>query len=688
MFKILLVLSITLWISTALGLIIQSRFKLKSSRYTAPLGFAALISGLQLIYYPAQLFNLSSMYIHSVSFSVYVVLGLLSLRWIKQIVTQYFNFKTLWLFAYIIVFLFLLYSVSIAIPRSDSQMYLNYIAQNVNIDHLNLFNLWTGLYGQEFVTVYLFQGYYHFSSFIVYFVNIFYSLLGIGGYIENIVISVWGLGILYAIISGLTIINMVESFEYNHKWTSRILLFFTLFFTNMYYWKINFAFYGNTWRSLWMASLMYYLVLWIKERNNNYRWVAAFVFGASIASSSSSLFIGFAILFGLAYYLIFDKRKHIFRDLSYIALPMVLFVLAIKAKDAPNQLIVLLPITLGYYLVHRQVWFERLILKLEDFLIKYSKWIFIVIVPIIAIIYSIIDMQLDPSYPWNFFHYFDNHAAYDMMKDYLFIHSSLVDNILNVIRWGSILVLIKYYKQLKEQNYLRAHFIILAVLFLNPLTTSFISKNFASNVYYRSFEALFNVFTEVFLLGVLLNFLSQNKFLYRLVSIVLIVSVIFTHFDSYLLKNKAGQYGYYVVEGESILPLYKIKNSEYDAIKNFQTILEDFETTNSQVTVVSHVDGLRTFLPNVYQVFTARQYWSSWDRIDQDFYQVAHLLYGWDERPNVDYSLSCTYLLKYKIDFVINEVWENDEFDAAINSCTEIRYENYEYKVREVIKTS
>ena len=45
-----------------------------------------------------------------------------------------------------------------------------------------------------------------------------------------------------------------------------------------------------------------------------------------------------------------------------------------------------------------------------------------------------------------------------------------------------------------------------------------------------------------------------------------------------------------------------------------------------------------------------------------------------------------SYLIKYKIDYVISEKWENYEFDNAINDCTDIIHENYEFNLRKVIQ--
>lgn len=682
MIKVFFVVAYTIFISTALGLLVSEKLNLDRKFFAAPVGFATLLFFLQLTYYPVQLFNLSSSIIVVITSIAYILLGVYSLYRIKDILKQYFQLKSLWITFYFIVFLFVFYNVSISIPRADGQMYLNYIAQNIDNSELNNFNLWTGLRGAEFVTIYLFQGYFHFAGFIVKFVNVF-SDFGVGSKIDTIVVSLWGLGSLYALISSMFIVNMVKSLKVKSNVIAHILIFFSLFFTNFYYWKVSFSFYGNTWRSLFMTMFLFTLYQFVKEKNRNYIYVAAIIFGASIAASSSTLFIGFSILLGVAFYFFYIKSPTAFQDASYIGLPMVLYVLALMYKDHFNIFLVLFAVSVVYYSFHWTPYAKTLLTKFNSFIGKHANLIFLLILPVIAVIYSFIDMKIDPDYPWNLFHYFNDHAAYDMVKNYIFLHSDWVDNTLNLFRWIGVFLLFYHNSKNEENKFLSKHFLVLIVFFLNPFTTSFISKMFASNVYYRAYESMFNVFTEALLFSFILNLIWDRKILRLVLPSVLFISVFYSHYTSFVLQDKSSLYGYYVNEGKTVLPLYKIKNSELDVIKAFEKAIENYSTSNDQITVVSHADGLRTFTPNVYQVFTARQYWSSWDRIDQDFYQVARMWYGWEERPsNLDYSKSCEYLDKYKIDFVINEIWENHDFDKAINECTTVLHENYEYKLR------
>ena len=686
MFKLLLFIGLSLFVSTGFGILIQNALKISNERYSTPIGFAALLFGLQLMYYPVQIFNLSSYWIHLTSLLVYCVLFIYSLFSIVKILKQVFQIDTIWIAIYFVLFLFVFYNMSISIPRADGQMYLNYISQNVDIEQLNMFNLWTGQTGNEFVSIYLFQGYYHFAAFVVKFIGFLALDLGIGSKVDTIVIILWVFTSLYAVISAMFIINTIRSFKYKHRLIPLILLIFTLLFTNFYYWKVAFAFYGNTWRSLFMAMFLYFIYKLVTTQNKSYIIAGAILFGASIASSSSSLFIGFAILFASFYAMLKNGNITAFQDASYLGFPMVLYVLVLMYNDHIRIFLVLLPIGLFYYGFHRFSRFKRLLELFNSFLIKHTDLIFIWILPSIAVVYSLIDMQVDSMYPWNFYHYFNNHAAYDMVKNYLFLHSDWVDNGLNVLRWLSIALIYAHTnKQVSEKYFLR-YFLFLMIFFLNPFTTSFISKMFSSNVYYRAFESMFNVFSETFLFAFLLNFLWNRKLLVTLTASFLIFTVVYSHVDSFAMANPSGLYGYYINEGKTIHPMYKIKAKELDIIKVFETKIADWNE-DKQITVVSHVDGLRTFTPQVYQVFTARQFWSAWDRIDQDFYQVARLWYGWEERPqNLDYSRSCSYLVRYEIDFVINEVWENHEFDSAIDSCTEILYDNYDFKLRKVIR--
>ena len=207
MIKILLAVGVVLFCSAGYGLFAEKLLKLKPTGFTAPLGFVLLLCTLQLCYYPVQFFNGSVSWIYASSYLIFGCLLLYSLFHIKELFKRYWQWNTLWIIASFLAFIAVFYQLFIDIGFSDSPMYLNYIAQNIDNQHLNLFNLYSGKVGAEWDALYLFQGYYHFGTFLCHVINVPSVLLGIGGKIDNIVISTWGLGMIYSLISSMLIVN-------------------------------------------------------------------------------------------------------------------------------------------------------------------------------------------------------------------------------------------------------------------------------------------------------------------------------------------------------------------------------------------------------------------------------------------------------------------------------------------------
>jgi hypothetical protein len=683
MYKILFAVFFLVWISTAYGVWLNRKLKLHWEGFLAPIGFGAVLFLAQLLYYPTQLFNASSLYIHSASFLVFSVGVYLSIVQFKQLKAQFMHKDMLWVVAFVVVFAWIVSQMSLDLGFADGQMYLNHIAQNVSIDRLNEFNLWTGLRGQEFDTLYLFQGYFHFAGSLIVLINAF-AALGIGSLINNLVISVWGLGLLYAVISAMMIVDLVKYLTPSDRQLRIPLLVFTLFFTNFYFWKTTFSFYGNTWRSLFIALMVYVAYRMIKTHETNYKYVFALVFGAALASSSSALFIGFSVLLSYAFFSYKEALPNSFRDLSIMGAPMALFVLAVTYKDHFTIFVFLLGLSLTYYLSFFTNQHQRFFDRLDKVVSKHYRLIFLGLLPGIAIIFSLLDtFLLDPEYIWNITHYFNDHAQYDMVKNYLFLHSRWYDNVLNLFRWLGLFFVLVYHRDAREKRYLFLHALYLMVFILNPLSTSFVAKFLASNVYYRAYEALFNVFTETVLLVVVFQALKSYAYfkIGFILSLVLVVG--FTHVESYVWRAGNSAYGFYISQGEGIDPIFKLNSRELEVIR---ALVRETETSaQERLTLVSHIDGVRTFLPHAYQLFTPRQYWSAWDRVNQEFYHLARRWYGWERRPDdLDYSRTCGYLVEFKVDYVLNEVWMNAPFDQALNMCTTVIYDNFYFKLRKV----
>lgn len=687
MIKILLAVGIVIFCSAGYGLLTEKVLKLKPSGFTAPLGFVLLLCTLQLCYYPVQFFNGSVYWIYASSYLILGVLLVYSLLHIKEIFERYWHWNSLWILLSFLVFLIVFYQVFIDIGFSDSPMYLNYIAQNIDNQHINLFNLYSGKIGAEWDALYLFQGYYHFGTFLCHAINVPSTLFGIGGKIDNIVISIWGLGMIYSLISSMLIVNFAEGLKIKQKSIKSVLIAYTLFFSNFYYWRIAFAFYGNTYRTLLAAYLIYTAYCWLRDKEDQLKYVMMFVVGAGLACSSSYLFISFAILFSLAAYLFISHKDNAFVDMSIIVLPLAIYAVMMfsRNRDIPWVAPTLAVIFMSYYSLRFTGWMRKIISYIEDFFFKYGKIIFFVIIPVAMMLFSAYVNFFKPDYLYDYAYYFNNHQDYDMVKDYYFIYSHVFDNILNFIRWVGV-ILILYKARSEEQNLIKFLFIMMLILFLNPLATTAVAYLIASNVFYRTVEVLFNPFTEMLIILVIFEWFAQLVWVKRGLMIILCCEIIIGHAASYY-NSDWGLYTFHINGGRTVNPIYKISDEEIEAIHVLESLIQrdkDRYVGGHQPTIISHAEGVRTFLPNVYQIFTARDYYYIWNRVDWIFYDLARRHYDWEAPATEDYARSCTYLQDYQVDYLIIQYWENSEYDRATDACSTTEVTTSKFKVKSV----
>lgn len=680
MIKILLVLISLIGIFTGVGIAILDKLNIERKGFAAPVGFVVFLTLLQLLYYPAQIFNLSFNWIIGSSFIVLIIGILLTLKNIKKVVENLLRKDTLIVLGVFIVFIIVFSKLFIDIEFSDSPMYLNYISQNINIEQLNMFNLYTGLPGAEWDGLYLYQGYFHFASFLCWLINIPFYLLGKPGYVENIMISTWGLGMLYSLISSMFIVNIIKYFKLKNKWFEFCLLFFTLFYSNFYYWRVAFSFYGNTFRTLLATMLIFYAYRWLKEENENIKYVIPFIVGAGLACSSSYLFISFAILYCLAVYLFVIKKERTFVDMSIFVLPIAIYATVMFCRSNLYIGLAFLIVFSTYYLGRFTRPIRKLIINIEEFLFNNAKLIFFIVVPVAAILFSAYINFFKPEYLYNYSYYFQDHQKYDMVKDYTFVYSFWIDNIMNALRWiGVILVII--YAKTKEDKFIKMMILLILFVFLNPLTTTAISYLIASNVFYRTVEVLFNPFTELILLIYIYQAIQWQKLWQWIFEFILIGVVVLGHTFSWL-GYEEGLYTFYFIGGKNTESLYKIEPHEFKSIKFLQEELKN-HPQDDQLTIISQVNGIRTFIPEAYQIFTSRDYFYPFIRVDWVFYDISRRHYDWEEKyDDIPYERACEFIENYNVDYTLIRYWENSEFDKETDKCMDTLFDSGIVKVK------
>ena len=103
---------------------------------------------------------------------------------------------------------------------------------------------------------------------------------------------------------------------------------------------------------------------------------------------------------------------------------------------------------------------RRLITRVEDFFIDHAVLIFFIIIPGIFALGSLYLNIFKPNGFNSYSFYFWDFVHLDMVKDYIFIHSNWLDNILNVLRWLAVIMLLATAKK-KEDLFLKDFIIMM-----------------------------------------------------------------------------------------------------------------------------------------------------------------------------------------------------------------------------------
>ncbi len=670
-FLVLLVL-----ISEAYGLYLQNRLQIPVRGYSAPLGFALILAVCQIFYYPVQICNASFSWIIAITSLVLAVGICLLVRSWKQVLAQVKQKRTLLVLLAVAVYAAVLYQLYVDLEYSDAPMYLNDIAQNINTDHLNLFNLYTGEIGEEWDALYLYQGYYHFCSYMVWLLNRIRP-------VETLKAVVWGMCLLYALMSTMLFSSILSALPSTGKVFRGIMAVFACFYLNFYYWRLIYGFYGNTWRSLWITFLMFSIWRWQKgEMGKNAPYLLMIVGFAGCACSSSYLFISFAVLSLLAAHLWIEKKQNVTGTMSEIVIPLVIYACVLLARRGRLGL-VLAAVFAAYYILYFNGFLSRALNGLDRLLEKKPQRLFGIFVPAFIAVVSFVIIRRHPDFLYGYAYFFNNHQTYDMVKDYFFVYSTWYDNIVNVIRWAGVILIIRKAAK-SEERYLKHTFIGMLLVFMNPLCTPAVAYFIASNVFYRAWEVLFNPFTELCCIVAVYEAL-RTRTLRGVLACGLIVPLAVTNVLSFQ-GDRESAYGLYYKEAQAdYLKLQKMQPEALDAILYLEEQLAENPIEGRQTVVISQAEGTRVYLPQVIQLVTARDTYYPWTRVNEDLYQIARRHHSYDPpEDDIPYEETCSLMQEYNVDYVIDRYYENSEFDTALDGCSVILYQNAQFRVRQI----
>ena len=379
-------------------------------------------------------------------------------------------------------------------------------------------------------------------------------------------------------------------------------------------------------------------------------------------------------MYAVMVYVFHTKKQGSIRDMADLVLPILCYALACFYKDSFGLFVAGIVSASLYFIFRNVSAFDEVILRIELFLNRYSYQIFVYGAAVIMIAGgAAYYFFVNPSYEYDYFHYFQNHSNYDMIKDYFFIHSGLVQNVVNAFRWTGVILLIASKSEDKGIKFLKSLLLVLLVVFLNPLCVIAVSKLLASNVYYRTFDVVFNPFTEMLFLCLILERLT-HRFVSRMMTFFVCFMVLYAHLGSFVSRN-AGEYGFHINRG--VLPKYKISNDTLDVIRALQAEFE--QNPDEDLRIISHAEGVRTFIPEAWQFFTAYQIYYPQTRIDQEFFEQARNHYPYETYGYINYYTVADKLQEYEVDYLIVEYNQNAEFNMQVEACCDLLYKNYTY---------
>lgn len=468
----LITLAVTV-ISEGVGSWFERLLGIDRKGFSAPVGFAVLMACLQVLCYPAQLGNWPFLYILIVTLALLAAAIWMTCWNAKEAFRHFRRKETLIVVLAGVLFLYLAdknLMVSAGIPEGYFKVHANEIGSG------------------------LFQVYPQFLRVLTW-LNELPHLLSLSSVPADYVLSeMVGGGLLFAIISSMFIVNVVRSFHLRNHWLEFSIIAFMLTYENYVSWHLSTAYLGTAWSELMMAEGLFVIWRWHQESNEQVKYLLIPVLMAGLACDNGFGLAGIAILYGLSAYQFRTRTIRSFFELfSYLA-PYALYAAAILSRTSKAGAWILFLFYLAFLFFRYRKPFRRWITLGEEWLFDHGDLILFGIIPAAA---AGLSLYLRLAKPWAataYSYYFQDFTEVGDARDYLFIHSSWLEIILNIFRWGGLVLLIIFSKT-REEQVMRIMMITTLLVFLDPLCTPFLTY-ITGPAFYRTFTVLFNPFTE------------------------------------------------------------------------------------------------------------------------------------------------------------------------------------------------
>ena len=480
-------------------------FKLRSV-----IGFCTLLGASQIIYYPLQYFQVSSLVVNIVTLLFLFVTFILGILNIKKEDFSFLKSYEFWIF---LIIVFVIIKIIPGQEAGDDHFYMGLFMDNADTDKINSIDPRTGFLG-SINDYYLYQGYYLLMSFLY---KIQKSIIGIN--VDNIfVVYRTTMSLLAVIFTSIIFTFIKDKFKTrNNNKVFYIVQALSIFLIAVLEWEHIY------WGSFMLFQIFVPLIMILFDiylKDKKYKYLLLIVNFGVLALASSSLFLFCILAFSYFTYELFYKRVKC-EDYYLMLVPSFIYVAFLF-----NLLFILIIIAILWLVINK---YKDTI---NDLVNNYLKYI-VVLIPILFIVIGIL-----LGYKFSL-------ETYRVSK---------ITVLYNIVISLYALYLVKK-RNINPNIFV---FLIVTIFFFNPLVHPFVSHFITStHIYYRVFYITKSPFlvTIIFLsIYDICKKIKYSKYIKTCYAIGLVLLVIYYGYnftkDTILLDNYDIKYNYILREDE------------------------------------------------------------------------------------------------------------------------------------------
>lgn len=483
---------------------ISERWYIKIKGFTAPLGLAAMFTVLELLYLPKMVMHGDVEAVQGSTLLVLLIALFMTIRRYKEVWHALWRPRSIYILLASALLIIILYISGLHMPLlPDTAFWMN---QAVLKTH--------------YVSGSTLQGFDLFKGFF------FWMFHG-----NRNMVSMF-LALTVNAISVMLILDIIDSFQIGNPWFRFTLIFMMVFYSLFYSWKISAAYDNSIWRPVFIALILFSCYEWLRSEEESIKYLIIFFIGAGLFTNKGFYMISVELIYLIGVYLLHIRKVRVLFDLSTFLIPVIAYTSAWLCRYSvlAGEGLALIYFIFLFARYRKDVY--RHMIRIEDFLMDHCWRIFYIGIPVIFLIGSFILRFFVPGYGIEYSHYIAYFSG-KPIRSYLFLDHSVIDIILDVFRWGGLIVfLIRAHTT--EEKLIRSIFLGMVVFFINPLCMGMLSEIVGLEGYACAFEIIFNPFTDIMIFYWIYRQFEWTVIGQWVLELVLVFATLFGHVCSYL----------------------------------------------------------------------------------------------------------------------------------------------------------